>query len=763
MTPLHAGVELLRVGPRHFVLRDPRSGEAFHLGATERVLVDLVAAEGSPESVARECRRRTGAEIDPRTVREFVEQLRTLGLLDPALPAAPGAQQARSAAPEIDAHVSPRAQALNTFLDWIAVAFGWAFHPLTAVAIAALSLVGATAVIHGWDRYLAQLEHLMDTVPLPLLAMLSLAKTFFLVNAPREAAVGVACRKYGGRVHGFRVHWLLNLVPFLHCELGDSVAQLHGRARWTTLTAGLWCQTAIGAFAALGWGMADPRSDLSTIFLLLLPACLAHMLLHAMIFLRFDCYRLLCAVLDDWRLRERALAETSAWLGRRTSPEPLMDRERFWLRAYGAGYHAFVWLGSAVLVIGGLWWLESRMGPNGLLLGLAIALWGYQGEIAGWLGSTALAGRCRTVLGAKRARRLLTALFVLLCGAVLLWPYELDVAGRCRTLPAAEAGVRARTAGVVRAIHVHTGDEVQAGATLFTLDNPELVRERDEARAALARERAELTWLRNGARPEDIRIAEAQLHRARANLAHAQVEVTRDEHLLAERAASQQSLAQSRNRRDRRATAVAVAGSSLDLLRHGTRDETIAAQEAEVKRQAAIVEHREALVAQLDVTAPIAGRIDTPNLDARAGQAVQAGDLLALIRDPTPGWVEMAAPEDALLLVRPGLEATVRLSAMQGRALAGRVLSVAAAAESEGRFDAAAYRTDRETLSQEAPANGSARVVRVRLVLDQPDASSLAPGLTGFVRIRARSDRFYTALARAVLGYVRTDMWSWLP
>ncbi|MBK7976625.1 MAG: HlyD family efflux transporter periplasmic adaptor subunit [Deltaproteobacteria bacterium] len=760
---LRPDVEVLRVGTGSFLIRDPRTGHSFALGPTERALVALVPKSITPGEVAAALTRR-GMAVTPETVLEFVEQLRRFGLLDePGGARSPPALEPRPE-PDPDLPDADPARSLNTLFDLGAAAFRWAFHPASVVMITVLAVTGTATIVNGWDRYLGQLDRLVDELPIVLLAALSLAKTFFLVNLPREAAIGVACRKFGGRVNGFRVHWILGLAPFVHCEIGESALRLRGRARWTTLTAGLWCQTAIGGIAAIGWGMTNPRSDLSTVWLLILPAVLAHMALHAMIFLRFDCYRLLCAWLGDWRLRERALAETGAWLARRVSPEPLTPRERFWLRAYGLGYHVFVWLGSAVLVVGGSWWLESLMGPNGLLLGLAIGVWGFRGEIVAWLGASASWRWFRARVGAGPARATLAAALVVTAAVGLAWRRPLDGAGRAQVVPAEQAGLRARVDGVVARVDAGPGARVVAGDRVVTLASAELVRALGENRAAVEREGARLARLRAGNRAEDLAIAASNVSRARSQLALTTTEVAREVRLGGARASTARALDDARHQRDRAAAAAEVAKLTLARERGGARAEEIAAQEAEVERLQASLERLETLAGLLVLRAPLGGTVASAIVTPQPGQSVRAGDLIAVVESDAAPRVEVAASEEAAVRVEPGMEAEVRLDALDGRALRGRVVAVAAAAEPEGRIFAPRYRTARavERSSRAATLNDPARV-RVTVALADTTRERLAAGLSGDARIHTAPDRLGNALARAVLGYVRTELWAWLP
>lgn len=89
----------------------------------------------------------------------------------------------------------------------------------------------------------------------------------------------------------------------------------------------------------------------------------------------------------------------------------------------------------------------------------------------------------------------------------------------------------------------------------------------------------------------------------------------------------------------------------------------------------------------LPITAPFAGTI----LEAMtlAGAAVEAGTALFRIGDLSTLYVTAAVPERALPLVRPGAPAVVRISAVPGRTLSGRVSRVGGELDKTNRTVAA--------------------------------------------------------------------------
>lgn len=757
-------LEVLRTGPSAFLVVDPRTGASYTCGPAERVLLALVDGEHGPEQIAAEYARRVGRPIELRTVHEFIEQLGSLGFLT-----AEGALGASTATPPADdtaiATASPprHADALNLLFDLLAVAFGWLFTPWATVPISVLAFLGGVVLVRGWDDYETQFGVLTRTLPLFALAVFSLAQTVMFMNLPREVAVGVACRLHGGRVRRFHLYWFADLVPFVNCDTGDSLHRMKGRARWTVLTAGLWCQLAIFGTAALAWGLTDRSTDLSRFWLLLVPPCVVGLALHAVIFLRYDGYRILCAWLKDGQIRERAIGETRAWLTGRAGPAALTDRERFWLRLYGLGYYAFNVSMQLALLVGGGYWLESRFGPSGLVFGCAVYLWAFRKEVAAIMTDNdgyrwaVRHGGSKTVKWVVRLGLLVAAV------VVLLLPYDREVEGECRVVAGAEVGLRAQLQDEVVEVNVSPGQEVEANQLVAKLSGRDTVTQLRTAEAELKKEQAELDRLVNGVRPEDLAIAEHERDLAKTDLTFAEDELKREQALLSGKASTIEKVETARRKRDAARDRLDIADQNLVKLRHGARAEDVAAHQAEVERLEERVRYYSSQQSLLEIRTPIAGRVMTPDLKERIGQVAEKGDLIAVIQDDRHLRIEVAAEETAVPEVKEGMPVNVRLRGHNGRLITGKVASVIRTATPESEFDIDAYRTDREAHMQQSMKQGD-EAYQVRVVVDL-DATSerLSPGLTGFARIVVGPDTFGRALVRPILRYLRTEVWSWLP
>jgi multidrug resistance efflux pump len=266
-----------------------------------------------------------------------------------------------------------------------------------------------------------------------------------------------------------------------------------------------------------------------------------------------------------------------------------------------------------------------------------------------------------------------------------------------------------RVGGRVIEAPVREGDRVESGTVLLRLDAAEAEATVAAARANLARLDAALQKVINGATPEQLQQAEAakaaadaryqlalsgarseeiKAAAAAADAARAQRDNATREHarlkkLLAEAAIAQQqydqaaSLAEAAEANWRAAheryaallsgareeeLAIAKADADratalLEELRKGAREEDIAAARAARDAAAADLARAESLLAEMVVTAPTAGVVES--MDLRPGDIVRPGPLLRLV---DPDDLEVTIYVSALYLGQLRLGDEIRLT-----------------------------------------------------------------------------------------------------
>lgn len=290
---------------------------------------------------------------------------------------------------------------------------------------------------------------------------------------------------------------------------------------------------------------------------------------------------------------------------------------------------------------------------------------------------------------------------------------------------ATDIRVAARLAGRVAEVHAAEGQRVEEGELVATLSTAEI----DLAlrRAAAERAQADAQWrlLQRGARPEDIRQAEAQEAAAladqravEAEQASAAADAARFQQLVDRQAGSvkqrddavaRHTLADARVRAA--ADRAAAASATLARLRAGARPEEIAAARARLEAADAQIASLEHDRGEARVVAPASG-IVTARL-VEPGELVNAGTPLLVIVDLDRAWVNAYVDEPLVPSLRIGEAAAVVTDG--GDRLAGAVAFIAPRAEFTPR-------------NVQTAAERSRLVYRVRVSVDNREGI-LKPGM----------------------------------
>lgn len=279
--------------------------------------------------------------------------------------------------------------------------------------------------------------------------------------------------------------------------------------------------------------------------------------------------------------------------------------------------------------------------------------------------------------------------------------------------------------GYVTKVLVQDFQTVRAGQPLVEIDRRIYGQRLDQARATLAAREADLANSTQAqasreaalaARHADIGSAQAQLERARADMARVADLATDGSVSLRERDQARAAL--------RAAEAQVVAAQAgRDIARQDVRSVGVSRQGLE----AAVAAARAALrLAEIDmdntlVLAPTGGQLG--QIGVRQGQFVTAGtQLVSLV--PPQRWIIANFKERQAGRMRPGQPASVTVDALGDRRFHGRIEQISPATGSEFSILPAQNATGNFTkIAQRLP---------VRIVLDagQPDLARLRPGMS---------------------------------
>lgn len=275
-------------------------------------------------------------------------------------------------------------------------------------------------------------------------------------------------------------------------------------------------------------------------------------------------------------------------------------------------------------------------------------------------------------------------------------------------------------AGRVARVDVQVGDMVRAGQLLGEIDPVDLDQRIGAQQAAIERARA------------GVAAAEAQVRDLAARRVFAETQARRYEQLLAARAVSEEA-AESRRQE------LQVADAGL----HAARANLDAARQELARSRA----DREALASQrasLRLVAPVGGLVAVRAADP--GTTVVAGQSVVEVVDPTSLWVSARFDQLRASGLRAGLPARIVLRSRDGASIAGKVLRVEPMADAV--TEEALARIAFDALPQPLPAIGELSEITVELPALParpvvPNASlQRSGGQLGVWRIEDGSPRF---------------------
>jgi HlyD family secretion protein len=185
------------------------------------------------------------------------------------------------------------------------------------------------------------------------------------------------------------------------------------------------------------------------------------------------------------------------------------------------------------------------------------------------------------------------------------------------------AYVGAAIGGRLVSLGVRRGDEVAAGATLFTLESDNEAAQRAQAEAELKAAQATLADRRAGKRTPEVNVARSQLGGAQADERKSALRLARDEAQFAIGGIARATLDDSRAAHDADVARMRQLESEVAVAVLPSRDEQIKAQVSQVAAAQAVVDQAAWRERQATVAAAVASRVEDTLY--RPGEYVSAG------------------------------------------------------------------------------------------------------------------------------------------
>lgn len=278
--------------------------------------------------------------------------------------------------------------------------------------------------------------------------------------------------------------------------------------------------------------------------------------------------------------------------------------------------------------------------------------------------------------------------------------------------------VAAKVTGRVETLPVHEGDTVSAGQLLMTLDIPEVEAKLKEVEALKSAASARQSLVDEGARPQEIRAAKAQMQRAQAGQELAQKTFNRVHALYREGLISKQKHDEALAQKKSADELLAAAKEQYDIALTGARTQEKQAATALTAQATGGVEQVESLVKEKNVTSPIASEVS--RIYVEVGEVAAAGLPLATLVDLSDQWVVFNIREDDMPKITKGAVLSAEIPALNAKNVQFKVYFI------NPRGDYATWRATRQSSGYDL------RTFEVRARPVQP-VSDLRPGMSVIV------------------------------
>jgi multidrug resistance efflux pump len=630
----------------------------------------------------------------------------------------------------------------------------WALVPL-------LALAGMT-LFQNW----ADLARDMGLLLADFSRLATLIVSLFTVNLVSRLAQGVAVTAWGGRVQALGLTLMLGVVPRFFIDQ-SAIAGLERRGQLWAHAAPLLARLGLFVAGVMLWAIQrDSGSMMAQYALLVGQFGLITFVLTALPLIPGDGMRWIATYLNEPRLLPKTALVLRHVLTGAPLPPIVGRADIVPLVVYGMGMVLTVTaLALTFLIYVGLT-LETELGGVGVILFLGVlaafvtwllalrlsivrraadrraALRGGEGGLGQQLMAQLADGQAAStdpVARTSGAARVIWGLVMAGLLAVAFLPYDYEAGGPVEILPLARGQAVARSDGEVLQVMVAEGEVVAPGQVVAQLSAWNQSREVAVTQAQLSAAQANLARLQAGPKAEQIELARRELARAESSLSFSQAEALRTRDLAESGTVSRQALDEANAAYETDLAGLEVARANLALVESGATPEELAVAAAEVERLEVELAFREDELARTRITAPMAGRVITADLDLRHGSFLREGETLLEIEDAAIVNAVIAIPESDIALVVPGDEVRLKVWGQYGE-IAGLVQSIAPAAEEEGY--------------------GS--VVRVTASFPNP-AALLRSGMTGYAKVDGAPMRVWDAYMRRIVRFFEVEVWSWIP
>ena len=237
--------------------------------------------------------------------------------------------------------------------------------------------------------------------------------------------------------------------------------------------------------------------------------------------------------------------------------------------------------------------------------------------------------------------------------------------------------IGASITGIVEEVAVHQGDLVSKGDLLVRIDCSDIKAQLAARTAEYTAAKALYRKLVNGPRPEEIKIAEADLELAKARLAEARARKTRSFTLLNSNAGNRATADVDDRDVGMAEAQLESARLRLQLLKVGTREEDLAEAEAKMSAAGHTVDATMAELAKYEVRSPINGIVLRKEVSEGELVSVFYPKPLLTLSEIGKYRVKAEVDEHDIAKLKLGQRAVIAVNALGQKRLRGHVAKIA--------------------------------------------------------------------------------------
>jgi putative peptide zinc metalloprotease protein len=663
---------------------------------------------------------------------------------------APGVNDADNLDPRRSRNVLPLVP-LRGLLDFVVPMLAplkWVIYVLPVLVLA-----GILVLVQYWDLVSQDLETLSATTTLVSHAIFSMF-TINLVAVLTQAAIA---HHYRASVGTLGIGLFLGFLPRFVVRIGHT-QQLSRRERIWLHGGPLLARLALFGIGVLLWyNLRDGQTDLARGGLALAFVAAVNLLVASgNPLVRGNAYHLLCAVMDERRLRGksyRALMESLHGGGLKESEDNV-------LAGYALATFIYAYILAIIATLLVLKYLRStEIGGAALIIAVVLGVYltakavkrfkrinlAYKRAVQfdRWRKRALPAEAGETIQvepqGNRAAVYFRRALALSLLLALFL-PYPYEPGGHLKVFPSQRQVLTSDVGGVIQEINFDGGETVPAGTVVARIATTDLDSQVAVIDARIKEQAAVIADLKARPKPEEVEVAQRFLELAQERARFSGDRVPRLESLYQKRAISFEELDTARKESEVDQREVARAQSAVKLSKVGTPPDRLQAEAAKLD---SLRQEREAVLAKSSRTVlkmPFEGTILTLRLQDRLNSVLDKGTPFAVVEGTKQVYAEIEVPESDVGYVKVGAPVSVRTNAFADREFAGQV----------------------KTIDRDVTAQSFGNVVKVIAQIDN-DTGDLRTGMTGYAKVEGLTMPVWKAFSLAIQRFVLVQMWAWIP